>query len=81
MAESKSTVVPLCGSNYPTWKSHDTHEARTVEHCRWLAPAEGAGQDAIDKFACRKDKALALVELSVEPSLLYLLREPDDEAR
>ncbi len=36
-----------------------------------------------DKFAGRKDKALALVVdilsiLSVEPSLLHLLGEPDD---
>ncbi len=80
MAESKSTVVPLCGSNYPTWKLQCC--MTLMKHGLWsivdgseTAPAEGAGQDAIHKFACRKDKALAL---SVEPSLLYLLGEPDD---
>ena len=37
-----------------------------------MVPAGDAGQNAIDKFAGRKDKALGLV------SLLCLLGEPDD---
>ncbi len=85
MAESKSTIVPLCRSNYPAWKLQC--RMTLMKHGLWsivdldgseTAPAGNAGQDAIDKFAGRKDKALALVVLSVEPSLLYLLGEPDD---
>jgi hypothetical protein len=30
------------------------------------------------KFETRRDRALALIVLSVEPSLLYLLGEPED---
>ena len=41
------------------------------------APTEGADQQA--KFAARKDKALAIIVLAVEPSLLYLIgADPTD---
>ena len=40
-------------------------------------PAE-ADADSRAKFLTRKDRALALIVLSVEPSLLYLLGEPED---
>ncbi len=66
MAESKSTIVPLCRSNYPAWKLQC--RMTLMKHGLWsivdldgseTAPAGDAGQDAIDKFAGRKDKALA----------------------
>jgi len=41
------------------------------------APTEGAEQQA--KFLSRKDKALAIIVLAVEPSLLYLIgADPTD---
>lgn len=40
-------------------------------------PAE-TDADGRAKFLTRKDRALALIVLSVEPSLLYLLGEPED---
>ena len=84
MAESSKSVsiVPLKGSNYPTWKLQ----------CRMVLMKEGLwsivngtkqapggeDQEKLAKFAARKDRALALIVLSVEPALLYLLGDPDD---
>lgn len=75
-------VVPLNGSNYPTWKIQ----------CRMALMKEGlwrivtgeetspAGGDAAAraKFVGRKDRALATVVLSVDPSLLYRIGNPED---
>lgn len=41
------------------------------------APAE-ADADKYRKFVGRQDRALAIIVLSVDPSLLYLLGEPED---
>ena len=41
------------------------------------APAEEQA-DARKKFMARKDRALAIIVLAVDPSLLYLLGEPED---
>jgi len=83
MAESRTVaVVPLKGANYPTWKIQ----------CRMALMKEGlwrittgeetaptAGTEAErTKFATRKDRALATIVLSVDPSLLYLLGDPED---
>ena len=81
MAESKTAVViPLNGSNYPTWKIQ----------CRMALMKEGlwklvAGEETepVDegeraKFAMRKDRALATVVLSVDPAILYLIGYPED---
>ena len=84
MAESIKSVsiVPLKGSNYPTWKLQ----------CRMVLLKEGlwsivngteqapVGEDEekLAKFAARKDRAVALIVLSVEPPLLYLVGDPDD---
>lgn len=82
MAESKSiAVVPLNSSNYATWKVQ----------CRMALVKEGLwnivngtedepmGDDGqIAKFQTRKDRALATIVLAIEPSLLYLLEDPQD---
>ena len=87
MAESRSTVavVPLNGTNYATWKVQckmalmkeglwnivqGTEEAPSVENA-----------DTYSKFVGRRDRALAIVVLSIDPSLLYLIGEPDDPRR
>jgi len=40
-------------------------------------PAE-TDADKYRKFVTRRDKALAIIVLSVDPSLLYMLGEPED---
>ena len=80
MAEMKT--VALNGKNYPTWKVQ----------CRMALMKDGLwgivggtevdpGEDHADahtKFMSRRDRALAIVVLSVEPSLLYLIGDPVD---
>ena len=83
MAEVKSvSIVPLNGSNYPTWKVQ----------CRMALMKDGLwgiisgtevdpGEDQVDahrKFLTKRDRALAIIVLSVEPSLLYIIGEPED---
>ena len=38
----------------------------------------GGNAEAQRKYEARRDRALALVVLAVEPSLLYLLGDPED---
>ena len=80
MGETKSTIIPLIGKNYPTWKIQ----------CRMALMKDGLwgivkgtektpGEDnaeAQKKYMARRDRALALVILAVKPSLLYLLGDP-----
>ena len=81
MADSGTvTVVPLKGTNYPTWKIQ----------CRMALMKEGlwrivtgeespTGSEAERaKFAAWRDRALATVVLSVDTSLLYLVGNPED---
>lgn len=42
------------------------------------APAASGTEAERAKFAMRKDRALATILLSVDPSLLYLLGDPED---
>jgi len=83
MAESKTVaVVPLNSSNYSTWKIQC--KMALIKDGLWgivngteTAPTEDAEQQA--KFLSRKDKALAIIVLAVEPSLLYLIgADPTD---
>ena len=83
MTESKSvTVVPLNGSNYGTWKVQC--RMPLVKDGLWsivsgteTAPASTEAEKYA-KFVGRRDKVLAIVGLSVDPSLLYLLGDPED---
>ena len=81
MAESKATViVPLKGENYATWKVQ----------CRMALVRDGlwgivSGTETVpdpgqerQKFLARRDRALATIVLAVDPSLLYLLGDPED---
>ena len=79
MAESKSAtaVVPLNDSNYPTWKIQ----------CKMALMKEGlwkivTGEEVVPtgsatelaKLSSRRDRALATIVLSVDTSLLYIIR-------
>ena len=74
MAELKSVIVPLNGSHYATWK---------VQRCRMAlmkgdvwglvdgtesAPDE-SDQGKYNKYVVRRNRALAMIILSVEPKL------------
>ena len=81
MAEVKTAVVPLTGANYPTWKVQC--KMSLIKDGLWgivdgseTAPAENDG--AYSKFITRKDRALAIIVLSIDPSLLYLIGDPTD---
>ena len=82
-SETKTiSIVPLNGANYPTWKMQ----------CRMALMKDGLWslvdgtevvppQEEVEKYAkyvTKKNKALAIVVLSIEPSLLYLLRDSQD---
>ena len=82
MAEVKTTViVPLKGANYSTWQVQ----------CRMALVRDGLwgivngteteptdGGDLRSKFLTRRDRALATIVLAVDPSLLYLIGDPED---
>ena len=83
MAEKTgSSILPLNGSNYPTWKVQ----------CRMTLMREGvwsivngsevlpgdANETVRAKFKARSNKALATIVLAVDPSLLYLLGDPEN---
>ena len=84
MGESRIvTVVPLNGSNFLTWKVQCRmalmkerlwNIVNAFEHAPDLTQAEVL---LCAKFAARKDCGLAIVVLFVEPSLLFLLWDPE----
>ena len=79
MAAEKSLVVPLNGSNYPTWKVQC--KMALIKEDLWnIASGNETESNSSDvsKFNVRKNRALAIIVLAVDPSLLYLLHEPDD---
>ena len=76
MAESKTVaVIPLNTKNYATWKVQC--KMALVKDGVWgivngteTAPAEG---EQLARFTTRRDKALAIIVLSIEPKLLYII--------
>ncbi|ORU94977.1 MAG: hypothetical protein A6F71_10150 [Cycloclasticus sp. symbiont of Poecilosclerida sp. M] len=82
MAESRTVAVtPLNGSNYITWKVQC--KMALMKEGLWKIAdgtevAPGEGDAGYSKFVGRHDKALAIVVLSVDPTLLYLIGEPTD---
>lgn len=75
-------VVPLKGANYPTWKVQV--KMSLIKDALWdivsgseVAPSSD-DEEASRKFAVRRDRALAVIVLSVDPGLLYLLGDPQD---
>ena len=82
MAELKTAIVPLNGKNYPTWKVQC--KMALMKDSLWGIVNEtetlsgDANEDARKKFKARKDRALAIIVLAVDPSLLYMLGNPQD---
>ena len=75
MAEIKTVIVPLNGRNYPTWKVQC--RMALMKESLWgiiSGTEETPGEDNADarrKFMARRDRALAIIVLAVDPSLLY----------
>ena len=82
MSDSKSTIVPLNGSNYATWKVQC--RMALMRDDLWghvdgteIVP-DRADAQKYAKFCSRKNRALAIIVLAVEPKQLYLLGDPVD---
>ena len=84
MAEMKTvSIVPLNERNYPTWKVQVRMALMKdglwsiVNETEAVPRADEA--EAYGKFMLRRDRALAIIGLSVHPSLLYLVgTDPED---
>ncbi len=77
-----AAIVSLKGANYSTWKVQCL--MALVQEGLWgivagteTAPEE-AEADRRSKFLARRDRALATIVLGVDPSLLYLIGDPED---
>ena len=76
-------IIPLKGSNsLATWKLQCCmvlmkEELWSIVNGTEQAPV-GREEEKLAKLIARKDQAVALIVLSVEPSLLYLVGDPDE---
>ena len=75
------SIIPLNGSNYATWKIQC--RMALIKDNLWslvneTEQAPAIGSETYAKFLIRRDRALAIIVLSVDPSLLYLLGDPED---
>ena len=82
MADVKfSGIIALNDSNYPTWKIQVGMALMKDGLWNMVNGKESApGNDHADqeKLMTRRDKALTQIVLSIQPSLLYLLGDPED---
>ena len=83
MAESKSvTIVPLNDTNYPTWKVQC--RMALMKDGLWNIvngteePPARTDTERFAKFVACRDRALAIIVLSIGTTLLYLIGEPED---
>ena len=49
-----------------------------MENCRRKQSTPEEGTDGYSKFVTRRDRALAIIVLSVDPSLLYIIGDPTE---
>ena len=84
MAELKTTIIPLNEKNYLTWNVQCKMALMKDSFWGIVSGAETLARDArVDtrkKFEARKDRALAIIVLAVDPSLLYMLGNSEDPA-
>ena len=74
-------VIPLDGSNYVTWRIQC--KMLLVKKGLWKIvageeTAPGTEDAGYAKFVEQRDRALAIVVLLIDPTLLYLIGEPTD---
>ena len=77
-ANTVNLISSLKGDNYSIWKLQC--QMVLMKDALWgivngteVAPAEA---EPLAKFNTRRDKALAIIVLSVDPTLLYLVGDP-----
>lgn len=82
MADVKSSLIPLNGSNFVTWKIQV--RMTLIRDGLWcivdgteVAPAADSSEKYA-KYAARRNRALATIVLAIEPKLLYLIGDPED---
>ena len=85
MADIRSgSIVPLNGSNFPTWKIQCRMALLKLGVWKIVNRTEVAPDEYelanYRKFFERSDKALSTIVLAIEPSLLYLIGDPQDPA-
>ena len=86
MAEGKTVlVVPLKGTNYPSWKVQC--RMALIREGLWgivdgteQPPNEATEADKYAKYMSWRDRALATIVLAIDPSLFYLIGDPEDPA-
>ena len=83
MAEHRTlSIVPLNDKNFPTWKIQCKMALLKEDLWAIVNGSEEAPSTtdaaARKKFMCRKDKALAIIVMAIEPKLLYLIGDPQD---
>ncbi len=82
MSEKYVTFAPLTGANYSTWKVQC--QMALMKDGLWgiangsESLPDGANDERRLKFETRKDRALAIIVLSIDPKLLYILGDPQD---
>ena len=83
MAKSKVvSIIPLNGNNYPTWKIQCQvalmrDDLWSIVNGSETVPADNT-TDRYSKFVTRRDRSLAMIVLSIDPSLLYVIGTPED---
>ena len=82
---TKILIKPLNGANYATWKVQC--KMALIREGLWNIVNETEAASSVGdggfvaKYELRKDRALATIVLSIEPSLLYLVgQDPNDPA-
>ena len=82
MAEIKTVIVLSNRRNYPTWKVQC--RMALMKESLWgiiSGTEETPGEDNADLrriFMARRDRALAIIVLAMDPSLLYRLGDLED---
>ena len=76
-------LVPLNGTNYATWKVQCKmalirDDVWNIVNGTEIVPDSRTEMGLHAKYLSRKDRALATIVLSLEPSLLDLIGDPDD---
>ena len=80
MSDKTFSIIPLNGRNYPTWKLQC--KMSLMKEGLWsivdgTEAAPAVTHDNFTRFVSRRNKALAIIVLSVEPDLLYILGDPE----
>ena len=77
---NNSNIISLKGSNYATWKVQC--QMALMKDNLWGivdgSEVQPAQADAGQKYMIKRNRALAIIVLAVDPTLLYLLGEPDN---